>query len=276
MKKLLLLCLCSFFLFAAKSYSQDIITKTDGTDISSKVLEVNTADIKYKRFDNLKGPIFTIQKSEVFSIKYENGSKDVFTKEKAASSTTAKSTSTSSPISWNPSDIGIKRFHVFAASSFPTGKFADKEDGMAKAGGGVGIEYVYPLGIPMLNLTAGTTLIYNPAKNGDFSGGYLMDWTTAGLRVQKSIDDRISLYGLTTIGFNYTSFTGDYNDNDLSIDDAFSFAYSLGIGCVFNNKFNVGLRFNKCKAKVSGDYNDNDVSYKQKIGTLQLTVGFEF
>ena len=35
--------------------------------------------IKYKKFDNPNGPLYTILKSEVFLIKYENGTKDVFT-----------------------------------------------------------------------------------------------------------------------------------------------------------------------------------------------------
>jgi len=60
-------------------YSQDIIFFQNGDELNAKVLEIGTNEIKYKRFDNLEGPVFTINKSDVFMIKYKNGTKDVFT-----------------------------------------------------------------------------------------------------------------------------------------------------------------------------------------------------
>jgi hypothetical protein len=68
-----LIFVCSNF-----SYSQDMITKKTGEDITAKVLEVTTSEIKYKKFDNLDGPTFSILKSEVLIIRYKNGTKDVF------------------------------------------------------------------------------------------------------------------------------------------------------------------------------------------------------
>ena len=67
------------------SISQDIVTKKTGEDIQAKVVELTTNEIKYKRFDNLNGPIFTVPKSDVLMIRYENGSKDVFADSKYAS-----------------------------------------------------------------------------------------------------------------------------------------------------------------------------------------------
>ena len=71
-----------FFLLALFTsltvHCQDVIVKRDGSTILSKVLEVNTADIKYKKFSNQNGPTYTINKSELLSINYENGEKDVF------------------------------------------------------------------------------------------------------------------------------------------------------------------------------------------------------
>lgn len=60
------------------SFSQDIITLKTGDEIISKVLEVTTDQIKYKKWDNIEGPTYTSLKSEVFMIKYQNGTKDVF------------------------------------------------------------------------------------------------------------------------------------------------------------------------------------------------------
>ena len=59
-------------------HAQDVIVKKDGSPILSKVLEVNTADIKYKKFSNPNGPTYSIGKAEILSINYENGEKDDF------------------------------------------------------------------------------------------------------------------------------------------------------------------------------------------------------
>ena len=59
-------------------HAQDVIVKKDGSTILSKVLEVNTADIKYKKFSNLNGPTYTIDKTEVQTINYEGGDIDKF------------------------------------------------------------------------------------------------------------------------------------------------------------------------------------------------------
>jgi len=59
-------------------HAQDVIVKSSGEEIKAKVTEVGTAEIKYKRFDNESGPTYTIPKSEVFMITYEDGSKDMF------------------------------------------------------------------------------------------------------------------------------------------------------------------------------------------------------
>ena len=58
--------------------AQDVIVKKDGSTILSKVMEVNTADIKYKKFSNQNGPTYTIGITDVMAINYENGEKDEF------------------------------------------------------------------------------------------------------------------------------------------------------------------------------------------------------
>jgi hypothetical protein len=61
--------------------AQDIMTLRDGNELIVKVTEINETEIKYKDFKNLDGQIRVINKSEVFMIKYVNGSKDVFNAE---------------------------------------------------------------------------------------------------------------------------------------------------------------------------------------------------
>jgi hypothetical protein len=71
----------SIVLFSSMSLAtgQDIITKKSGEDIQAKIIEVTSTEVKFRRFDNLNGPIFSMFKSEVLIIRYENGTKDIFT-----------------------------------------------------------------------------------------------------------------------------------------------------------------------------------------------------
>jgi hypothetical protein len=47
-------------------------------NIIVKVIEVGTTEVKYKKQDNLNGPMFSILKSDLLMIKYENGTTDDF------------------------------------------------------------------------------------------------------------------------------------------------------------------------------------------------------
>ena len=58
--------------------AQDIITTKDGNDIEAKILEVNKTEVKYKKFNNLDGPVFTMAKSDILIVRYENGEKEIF------------------------------------------------------------------------------------------------------------------------------------------------------------------------------------------------------
>lgn len=61
--------------FTAKS--QDTIVQMDGQKIVAKVLEITPDYVKYKKFNNLDGPLVSVQKSKVHVIIYENGTKDI-------------------------------------------------------------------------------------------------------------------------------------------------------------------------------------------------------
>lgn len=82
MKKIISALLTSL-LIVTNCFSQDIITKKTSEDIQAKVLEVTTTEIKYKKFDFQDGPTYSIPKSEVMMIRYENGTKDIFDEEKS-------------------------------------------------------------------------------------------------------------------------------------------------------------------------------------------------
>lgn len=68
---------CSLLL-SMTAFSQDIITYKNGVELNAKVVEINSTEVKYKKLENPGGPVYTIVKTDIFMIKYENGSKDVF------------------------------------------------------------------------------------------------------------------------------------------------------------------------------------------------------
>ncbi len=66
------------FISITSGTAQDLIIKRNTEEIPAKVFEVTPTEIKYKRADHLDGPTFIIPKSEVFMIRYENGTNDIF------------------------------------------------------------------------------------------------------------------------------------------------------------------------------------------------------
>lgn len=76
--KYFLLFLTCLLIFPVLIKSQDIIFKINGDEIEAKVTEVSEEVIKYYKFNKTEGPLYSIKVSNVFMIKYADGSKDVF------------------------------------------------------------------------------------------------------------------------------------------------------------------------------------------------------
>jgi hypothetical protein len=58
--------------------AQDLMTKRDGSELNVKVTEIGENEVKYRLSGDDSGPVRSISKSELFRIKYANGSTDVF------------------------------------------------------------------------------------------------------------------------------------------------------------------------------------------------------
>ena len=78
MKNLLLLILFAFS--SSIINAQDTLTMRSGENEIVKVIEVGSTEVKYKKLNNLNGPIFSTLKSDLSIIRYVNGSKDDFSK----------------------------------------------------------------------------------------------------------------------------------------------------------------------------------------------------
>lgn len=79
MKKLALL--FSFVLFMLPARSQDTIVFRDASEVEAKVTDITNETVSYVMWSNPDGPKYTVNKSEIFYIKYQCGDKDVFANE---------------------------------------------------------------------------------------------------------------------------------------------------------------------------------------------------
>lgn len=82
MKKRIIL---SIILISAFSLirAQDVITKTDSSQIKVKVKEIGPKSIKYLKYNFLTGPVFNISRKKVLSIRYVNGDQQIFHSKKS-------------------------------------------------------------------------------------------------------------------------------------------------------------------------------------------------
>ena len=93
-------------MFSFIAHAQDIIVKKDGNTITSKVTEITSSEIKYKKFSNQNGPTYTIGKNEVNYINYENGEREQMNTSISNINTTTANTQSivQSQDALNPSD----------------------------------------------------------------------------------------------------------------------------------------------------------------------------
>ena len=88
----------------------DIINLHNGITIVAKVIEITETQIKYKRCNNIDGPLFVANKNDVYSIKYTNGNTDHFIK----TSETDNSRSVGNPNGAAKKHEGEKKVHPLA------------------------------------------------------------------------------------------------------------------------------------------------------------------
>ncbi len=75
-KLILLLPFVAFTVYSATA--QDTIVFKNYDSVLAKVTEVTPNSVSYKRWGNIDGPVYTINRTDIASINYQNGQKDVF------------------------------------------------------------------------------------------------------------------------------------------------------------------------------------------------------
>ena len=130
---IILILMCSA---AIRGYAQDVILLKNGNELNGKVIETSLNEIKYRKAENINGPLISIATENVYSIKYENGIIDTINhtlkineeadkknQEVIVDTTKAKRKS-----------INKTEAILYAGISFPTGKFANNKQSPASNG----------------------------------------------------------------------------------------------------------------------------------------------
>lgn len=80
MKKLLFV-LFAVWCGAMTAEAQDLIVKTDASQVEARVLEISPDAVRYKRFSNPDGPTYVLPVAEIRYIRYANGEVEYYAKE---------------------------------------------------------------------------------------------------------------------------------------------------------------------------------------------------
>ncbi|MBO4691009.1 MAG: energy transducer TonB [Paludibacteraceae bacterium] len=77
MKNKLFLCVCAL-MATIVSFAQDVIITTDAQKIEAKIMEVSKYEVKYKKTDNLDGPLYILETKDINCIIYANGKVELY------------------------------------------------------------------------------------------------------------------------------------------------------------------------------------------------------
>jgi hypothetical protein len=166
--------------FSSPSYTQDIITKKNGVDIKSKVIEVSIDFVKYKKYENLDGPIYTLFIKDIIIIRYENGSKDLF-------NGISKIIDTNRVKYFNPKSSTFNLFEISSFYNSEPGIFIDYDFDPSRQGNSYTNYYKNPISFKFL-------------KGYNFNEQFAL-----GLGVEYTIIDRFNFFTIGSEFFYYTS-----------------------------------------------------------------------
>ncbi|MBL7912967.1 MAG: DUF4190 domain-containing protein [Bacteroidia bacterium] len=99
---------------AADSLCDQIMLK-NGEEVSAKILEITPTEVKYQKCGVTDGPLYIVKKSDVFMIKYVNGTKEVFKVEGTEPTSNSNNNGTNKP---KDKYTGPKKMHPLAVLAF--------------------------------------------------------------------------------------------------------------------------------------------------------------
>jgi len=236
MKKIYFLTIL-FFALALSVSALDTIVLQNGNFIDAKIEEITPTEIKYRRADNLNGPLIIINKSEVLSIKYENGTVEVINSQgqQPAKSTepilrpnklyVGFSLEPSGFISGGPSaSLELTKGHMIASfrASFPTLALNSTAKGF---GFGAGASLNYYWGGPI----------------GGFYLGPYLEWNM--YPYSYTVYDPYAVYDYDTDSFSGKSISENTKAHSFILAGNVGYKFVLKNGIYFRTGIAAGMRF---------------------------------
>lgn len=84
MKRLILMAVI-WMSVCATAGARQVITMTDGEEVEVEIVSIGTDDITYRKTSNPDGPTYTIARTKVFFITFDDGTKEIITPQNATS-----------------------------------------------------------------------------------------------------------------------------------------------------------------------------------------------
>lgn len=251
------------FLFAGgifSAHAQDLIILRDGSVIESKVTEISSSEIRYKRYNNLDGPTIVIPVTNVLSIRYENGIVEHFGEVVSAAQSDIPKTNALDPdklyfgISLNPAGtIPVVGRGPSISAEFTKRRFNSLID--LRSGFGLPI-----YGSEYFGISASFNY-FHPSRVGGFYIGGLLEYSAAdgGYEIVEKYDTRYDSYG------NPHKTNYSFEENPVTVHDL---GLALNIGYIFVTRIGMYFRTGAC------------VGFNFGTGTLllkpDLTFGYNF
>jgi hypothetical protein len=180
-------------------------------------------------------------------------------------------------------------FGVYGALSLPMGAFSDDSGdkaGAAKLGFGAGVQ----IGLPIVESPSGVfdimgdvAFLHNPIDektSGIKDGAYTNIPVMGGIRYSAILNPDFSIYGMGLAGVDIAMFSDikALNGTTYSSSTETSFAFGIGAGVIFSEKFNVGVRYLSLGTpKYEFSANGTTVGYiETSISMLLITAGISF
>ncbi len=293
--------LLAFIAISITGFSQDVITQKSGEDIQGKILEVNQTEIKYKKFDNQNGPTFTLLKSDVLMIRYENGTKDIFTQTEEVKTNVKTSNEDMRMKGERDSNFGLKGglnlsnmlikdddetysddfkmkpgFHVGAMAEFPLSEIFSFETGLFLSTKGYKISEEETLMGETLKMETKANLLYldiplTAKATFDLGGAkiYGVFGPYVGMGLSGKGKEEVTYDGETETEEEDVEWGSDKEKDDLKRLD---FGLTMG-GGVEINSIQIGLTYALGLANISS-YTDYGTKINNRV--LGLSVGYKF
>ena len=268
----------------------DYIRFKNGTSRMVTVLEITPTLVKFRNYDNPTGAIYSVNKSDVYNIRYANGTVTKF------------DTSVNSVLGNQYKGEYASHFSQFHAGvTFPSGSGLLDFGDNAATGFTIGYKYYGSASVQNLYWVFGIEAFYNELNsdskdaleyndpNYDITFPKFLNFpATFGLNYSIPLSETAKIYGEGAMGLNLSMMTNTVvtfsnNEATTKITPAFGFSYGLEGGFFFNQKFSIGVRYNnlgsykyKYKNYENGTLNESGRGNKLSISCTSLCVGVLF